>query len=152
MPVNIHFSEHHIWKPSQEPQKTIRFNNNTLFCTFLCRQRTIPTWKCLFSRFVEDVKKDFLFFFPELRYSQSRYSTPQKFANIWRTIPRWKNKRDKVWISAKSLFKRRFRSRRRRCRWTGARTWSKIISSRSRSLIGQLSCESYTFKPLMSFW
>ena len=70
MLVNIHFSKHHIWKPSQGPQKTIRFNNNTLFCTFLCRQRTITTWKCLFSRFVGDVKN--AFFFSELRYSQSR--------------------------------------------------------------------------------
>ena len=28
----------------------------TLFCTFLCRRCTTTTWKCLISRFVENVK------------------------------------------------------------------------------------------------
>ena len=30
----------------------------TLFCTFLCRRCTTTTWKCLISRFVEDVNTD----------------------------------------------------------------------------------------------
>ena len=37
----------------------------------------------------------------------------KKFANIWWNKTRW-NKRNKVWTSANSLFKWRFRSRRRR--------------------------------------
>ena len=41
----------------------------------------------------------------------------KKFANIWRNKTRWK-KRNKVWTSANSLFKWRFRSR-RRCRLIG---------------------------------
>ena len=38
----------------------------TLFCTFLCRRCTTTTWKCLFSRFVEDGRtqdNNFLFLF-----------------------------------------------------------------------------------------
>ena len=30
---------------------------STLFCSFLCHHRTATTWKCLISRFREDVKK-----------------------------------------------------------------------------------------------
>ena len=38
----------------------------TLFCTFLCRRCTTTTWKCLFSRFVDDGRtqdNNFLFLF-----------------------------------------------------------------------------------------
>ena len=40
----------------------------TLFCTFLCRRCTTTTWKCLISRFVEDVKtkQQLSFSLPEL--------------------------------------------------------------------------------------
>ena len=41
----------------------------TLFCTFLCRHCTATTWKCLISRFVEDVNttQRLSFYFPDLR-------------------------------------------------------------------------------------
>ena len=43
---------------------------STLFCTFLCRHCTTTTWrwKCLISRFVEEVntREQLSFFFPEL--------------------------------------------------------------------------------------
>ena len=66
-------------------------NNNfiytciTLFCTFLCRPCTTTTWKCLISRFNEDVKRrhQFSFSFPELWYSLLRIQLI-KIANIWR--------------------------------------------------------------------
>ena len=88
----------------------------TLFCTFLCRRWTTTTWKCLISRFVEDVNSRRLFFcFPELWYSLLEFNARkicQHFMN-WMSC-NW-NKRDKVWSSANSLFKWRFRNRRRYC-------------------------------------
>ena len=48
----------------------------TLFCTFLCRRWTTTTWKCLISRFVEDVNSRRLFFcFPELWYSLLEFNS-----------------------------------------------------------------------------
>ena len=43
----------------------------TLFCTFLCRHSATTMWKCLISRFVEDMnaRQRFSFSFCELRYS-----------------------------------------------------------------------------------
>ena len=96
-------------------------NNNfarasPFFCTFLCRRCTTTTWKCLISRFVEDVNSRRLFFcFPELWYSLLEFNSRkicQHFMN-WMSC-NW-NKRDKVWSSANSLFKWRFRNRRRYC-------------------------------------
>ena len=66
-------------------------NNNfiytciTLFCTFLCRRCTTTTWKCLISRFNEDVnrRQQLSFSFPELWYSLLRIQLI-KIANIWR--------------------------------------------------------------------
>ena len=51
------------WQCQQERQKSKRFRQAKqqictwvmLFCTFLCRQCTTTTWKCLISCFVEDV-------------------------------------------------------------------------------------------------
>ena len=63
----------------------------TLFCTFLCRRCTTTTWKCLISRFDEDVnrRQQFSFSFPELWYSLLRIQL-KKIANIWRI------KRDRI--------------------------------------------------------
>ena len=66
-------------------------NNNfiytciTLFCTFLCPRCTTTTWKCLISRFNEDVnrRQQLSFSFPELWYSLLRIQLI-KIANIWR--------------------------------------------------------------------
>ena len=95
-------------------------NNNfarasRFFCKFLCRHCTTTTWKFIISRFVEDVNKRqrFSFSSPELRFSILEFNSRKNCQHLtnW-TI--W-NKRDKVWSSATSLFKWRFRSCRRRC-------------------------------------
>ena len=86
----------------------------TLFCTFLCRRCTTKTWKCLISRFVDDVNSRRLFFcFPELWYSLLEFNS-RKICQHLMNWTRW-NMRDKVWSSANPLFKWRFRNRRRRC-------------------------------------
>ena len=81
-------------------------------------------------------EKRLSFPFPELRYSPSRILLHKNLLTF-DELNEVENKRDKVWVSANSLFKWRFRSCRHR--WVGAITWSQIRSSRSRSLIGQLS-------------
>ena len=94
-------------------------NNNfaratRFFCTFFYRRCTTTTWKCLNSRFVEDVnsRQRLSFSFPELWYSLLEFNSRK----ISQHLTNW-NKRDKVWSSANSLFKWRFRSchRCRRC-------------------------------------
>ena len=86
----------------------------TRFCKFPCRHCTSTTWKWLISRYVEDMNTRRLpFSFPELRYSLLDYNSCKncQYLTNW---TRW-NKRDKVWRSATSLVKWRFRNRRRRC-------------------------------------
>ena len=87
----------------------------TLFCTFLCRHCTTTTWKCLISRFVENAntRQQLYFSFAKLWYSLSEFNSRKNCKHLTNWT-RW-NKRDKVWSSATSLFKWRFRSRRRRC-------------------------------------
>ena len=79
-----------------------------LFCTFLCRHCTTTTWKCLISRFVEDMdtRQRLSFSFSELRYSLQEFNS----RNICQHLTNWTswNKRDKVLGSATSLFKWRF--------------------------------------------
>ena len=73
------------------------------------RHCTITTWKCLISRFVEDVNTRRLYFsFPELRYSPLDFNSRESCQHLinW---TRW-NKCDKVSSSATSLFKWRFQS------------------------------------------
>ena len=87
----------------------------TLFCTFLCRRCTTTTWKCLISRFVEDLNSRRLFFcFPELWYSLLEFNSRKIFQHFMNWMSCNWDKRDKVWSSANSLFKWRFRNRRRR--------------------------------------
>ena len=86
------------------------------FCTFLCRHCTTTTWKCLISRFVENAntRQQLYFSFAKLWYSLSEFNSRKNCKHLTNWT-RW-NKRDKVWSSATSLFKWRFRSRhRRRC-------------------------------------
>ena len=107
----------------RERQKSNRFRLTkhklctciTLFCTFLCRRCTNTTWKCLISRFVEDVntRQRLCFSFPELWYSLLEFNSSKIYQHLTNWT-RW-NKRDKVWSSANSHFKWRFRSRRRFC-------------------------------------
>ena len=73
----------------------------TLFCTFLCRHCTTTTWKCG----EREHKTTTFFFFP---------GTLEENANIWR-IERDGISAIKFESSATSLFKWRYRSRRRRC-------------------------------------
>ena len=88
----------------------------TLFCTFLCRRWTTTTWKCLISRFVEDVNSRRLFFcFPELWYSLLEFNSRKICQHVMNWMSCNWDKRDKVWSSANSLFKWRFRNRRRHC-------------------------------------
>ena len=86
-----------------------------LFCTFLCRQCKTTTWNCLISRFseAENTRQRLSISFPELRYSLFEFNSRENCQHLMKGT-RW-NKRDKVWSSATSLFKWRFRSRRRRC-------------------------------------
>ena len=69
--------------------------------------RTTTTWKCLISRFVENVntRRQLYFSFSE---------PPRKNCQRLTDWTRW-NKRDTVWSSTTSLFKWRFSSGRRRC-------------------------------------
>ena len=83
-------------------------NNNSarasrFFCTFLCRRCTTTTWKCLISRFVENVttRQQLYFYFPELRYSLLKFNSRKNCQHLTNWT-KW-NKRDKVWSSANSL-------------------------------------------------
>ena len=80
------------------------------------RRCTTTTWKCLISRFVEDVntRQQLSYSFPGLWYCPLEFHSKKSCQHLT-NYTRW-NKRDKVWSSANSLFKWRFRSRRRyRC-------------------------------------
>ena len=76
-----------------------------LFCTFLCRRCTTTTWKCLISRFVEDVntRQRLSFSFPELWYSLLEFNSRKNCQHLTNWMS-W-NKRDKVWGRANSFFK-----------------------------------------------
>ena len=57
------------------------FSYITLFCTFLCRHCTTTTWKCLISRFMEDLKtrQRLSLSFPDLRYRSSLVLSSHNF-------------------------------------------------------------------------
>ena len=71
--------------------------------------------KCLISRFKQDVnrRQRLSFSFPVL-WSSALELNSREICQHWTNWTRW-NKREKVWGSANSLFKWRFRSHRRRC-------------------------------------
>ena len=106
----------------------------TLFCTFFfCRHCTTTTWKCLFSRFVEDVntRKDFLFLNFE---SVFQNSAPKKFANSWRI------ERDRTRCSATSLIST--------LRWQPfAGTWTIFYVNKSDNVERYLLISLDTFLP-----
>ena len=79
----------------------------TLFCTFLCRQCTTTTWKCLISRFVENVNTR------QRLYSILEFNSRKNWQYLTNST-RW-SKRDKVWSSVNSPFNWRFWSRSCRC-------------------------------------
>ena len=86
-----------------------------LFCTFLCRRCTTLTWKCLISRFVEDLNTRqrlcFRFLHFETVFKDSTLEKWLKHSTHW---TKW-IKSDKDWGSVNPLFKWCFRNRRRRC-------------------------------------
>ena len=85
-----------------------------LFVHFFARRCTTTTWKCLISRFVEDVNTRRLSFsFPELWYRLLEFNS----GKICQHLTNWTSwtKHNKVWSRATSLFNWRFRSRRCRC-------------------------------------
>ena len=91
-------------------------NNFARASRFFClRCMTFTTtWKCLISRFVEDVNTRRLSFsFSELWYSLLEFNS-RKICQHLTNWTRW-DMRDKVWSSTNSLFKWRFRKRRRCC-------------------------------------
>jgi len=63
-----------------------------LFCIFLSRHCTTTTWKCLMSRFVENLttKQGLSLSFPDLRYRVLELNSRNRCRNIWR------NKRDEI--------------------------------------------------------
>ena len=90
-----------LWR-QRERQKSNKFRLKkqklcayiTLFCTFP-RHYTTMTWKCLISRFVEDVNRqgnELSSSFSELRYSLLEFNS-EKIAKFWRMR---ENKRDRV--------------------------------------------------------
>ena len=74
----------------------------TLFCTFLCRHCTTTTWKCLISRLVKDLNKQWENFLSlELGYMVDGNSPPEGFTCIWQSIKRVgiiTIKTEKMWI------------------------------------------------------
>ena len=56
----------------------------TLFCTFLCRHCTTTTWKCVISRFVEDVntRQQLYFSFPALWYSFLQFNSRENCQHL----------------------------------------------------------------------
>ena len=79
----VHFIAVTAWQG-----KRIRFAKQqfweciTLFCTFLCRHCKTTTWKCLISRFVEEMHdNDFLFPFPERQLAHFRVPPGHLYQN-----------------------------------------------------------------------
>ena len=63
--LGIYFLRYHDYDVNENVKKTIRWIGRkttvhaffTLFCTFLYRHYMTMTWKCLISRFTEDINK-----------------------------------------------------------------------------------------------
>ena len=72
------------------------------YTVFLCRHCTTTTWKCLISRFVKDVNKQWqnLLSLYELGYRVDRNSAPEEFACIWQS--KWVGiitiETEKMWV------------------------------------------------------
>ena len=98
MLVNIRFSECHIWKPSQRPQKSNRFNNNfalawRFFLHFFAVAARLIRGECAeFHGGRKHKTTTFFFFFFSLTSMQSLGFNPWKICKhltIWR---RWDNR------------------------------------------------------------
>ena len=72
----------------QKNNRVIKQNNklsrkSRFFCTFLSRLYKNTTWKCLISRFMEDVNKRRQIFLSLNFSAVPKKSTPRKFAHFW---------------------------------------------------------------------
>ena len=86
------------------------------FCTFPCRHCTTTTWKCLISRFMEDVTKRRRMFLSFSKLECGPQEINSRKIRLHLTFSADGNKRDNVWKKANALSKLRFRYRRRRRR------------------------------------
>ena len=102
-------------------------NNFARTSRFFVHFCTTTTWKCLFSRFVEDLIAWTWLSFLFLDFDINSRKNCQRYLTNWRR----RNKRDKILSSATSLLEWRFRSRRRRCclRWCYTRRFAMMIFS-----------------------
>ena len=77
------------WQREGEKSKRFRLAKQqlcaciTLFCTFLCRRCTTKTWKCLISRFFDDVNSRRLFTLTSFRSKQLQKK--RTLANVQRS-------------------------------------------------------------------
>ena len=103
-------------RESKKRNSLTRQNNNFArasrffaYTVFLCRHCTTSTWKCLISRFVKDVNKQWQNFFLFMNLDMvDRNSIPEEVACIWQS--KWvRNNHDRDWKNVSSLFMRRFR-------------------------------------------
>ena len=105
----------------RERQKNNRFykqNNNFarashLFAHFFSRFCTTTTWKCLISRFMENVNKErrnSMSPLSELGYGPQEFNSRRVRQHLTKLVCR--NNWDKDWKNANSLFKRRYRCHR----------------------------------------
>ena len=89
---NRRFKMQGPWE-SKNCNSLTRQNNNfarvssiTLFCTFLCCHCTTTTWKCLISRFVKNVSKQWQNFLLFVNFDMvDRNTAPEEFACIWQS-------------------------------------------------------------------
>ena len=95
-------------------QQYVNTGKITTVTIFLWHHFTTTTWRYLISCFVENANtrhskdKRLSFSFPELRQTYLEFTSRKKCQHLTNWT-RW-NKSDKVWSSATSLFKWRFRS------------------------------------------
>jgi len=119
------------WR-QRKRQKSNKFNNqNNNFAGasrfivhfFAVTARVTTTWKCLISRFTDEVhmrQRNFPFL-SELGYGSNEFNLRRVHLHLTK-LETWSN-RDEDWKNANSLFQRRFRCRRR------PRTLRSLISS-----------------------
>ena len=102
------------WQRERQKAIGLDWQNNTFAraSSFWC---TATTWKCPISCLVDDMntRQRLSSSFLELWYSLLEFNS----RNICQHLTNWTswNKRDKVWSSANSLYKWRFRSNRHLC-------------------------------------
>ena len=104
------------------------------FRTFLCRYFTFTTWKCLISRFMEDVNKRRRNFISLSKLECGSQEINSRGGNLF--TAKW-NKRDRVWknanLSEKWRFRRFLRSRICPFLWKKKRKLATLDQTRART-------------------